>query len=64
MMEMLHIGTDSHIKQNSKHILYDRKGNEIQIGEILLHDLDTKGLIRGQNGNLYYQDLVKSKLIE
>jgi len=35
----------------------------VQIGEILLHDSDSKSFIRGHNGKLYYQDIVKGKLV-
>lgn len=63
-METLHIGEDIRIKQNDKKKLYDAEGNEVNIGELLLHDSDSKAFIRGTNGKLYYQDLNKSKLIQ
>lgn len=63
-METLHISEDSHIKQNDKKRLFDREGREVNIGELLLHDSDTKAFIRGTDGKLYYQDLVKGKLVE
>jgi hypothetical protein len=63
-METLHIGEDSHIVPNDKRKLFDREGNEVNIGELLLHDSDSKAFIRGEDGKLYYQDIVKMKLIE
>jgi hypothetical protein len=63
-METLHIDENSHIKQNDKKRLYDLEGNEINIGELLLSDSDSKAFIRGTNGKIYYQDLIQSKLIE
>jgi phosphoribosylformimino-5-aminoimidazole carboxamide ribonucleotide (ProFAR) isomerase len=52
------------MKQNDKRRLFDKNSREVDISEILLHDLDNKGLIQGQNGKLYYQDLNKAKLIQ
>lgn len=64
LMETLHINEDSHIKQNDKRRLYDKEGREVEIGELLLHDSDSKAFIRGTNGKIFYQDLIKSKLVE
>lgn len=50
--------------QKNKHKLINKKGAEVNISELLLHDNDSKAVIRGQNGHLYYQDLEKSMLIE
>jgi hypothetical protein len=62
-METLHIDEDSRIKQNDKRKLFDKQGNEVNIGELLLHDSDSKAFIRGEDGKIYYQDLVKGKLV-
>lgn len=50
--------------QKNKNKLINKKGVEVDIAELLLHDGDSKAVIRGQNGHLYYQDLEKSMLIE
>lgn len=50
--------------QKNKNKLINKKGVEVNIAELLLHDGDSKAVIRGQNGHLYYQDLEKSMLIE
>ena len=52
------------MKQNNKMRLFDQEGREVDIGEIQLYDLDSKGLIRGDNGKLYYQDLNKGRLVQ
>ena len=63
-METLTITEDNHIEAKNKKRLFDKNAREVDIGDFLLHDQDTKGFVHGQDGKLYYQDLQKGKLID
>mgnify|MGYP000173911429 CR=1 FL=1 len=56
-METLTITEDNHIEAKNKKRLFDKNAREVDIGDFLLHDQDTKGFVHGQDGKLYYQDL-------
>lgn len=51
------------MQPNDKRRLFDKNGREVDIAEIVLHDQDNKGLLRGEKGKIYYQDLNKGMLI-